>query len=109
MDTAGQLGSEQAVRQVVDHEIVVVTVSYLPAPNSFNHKFSNQTAIGTVRADAMNFFGVSDHKDRDVHEFFLEFEGRRLTNMTETLEQLLGRHRHEAHFHLVEQVTKGSV
>jgi len=109
MDAIGQIGTEQAGHPAVEHGIVAVTVSYLPSPNPFHQKFPDETVIGTVRADAMKFFGVSDRRDRDIHEFFLEFEGRRLTNMGEKLAQLLGPCRHEAHFHLVEQVTKGSI
>jgi hypothetical protein len=51
---------------------------------------------------------VSDHRDRDTHQFFLEFDGRRLTDMAETLRQLLG-HRHGAKFNLVEQITPGAM
>jgi hypothetical protein len=103
------MGAEQAGHPVVGHEVVTVTVSYLPSPNAFHHKYPDETMIGTVRTDAMQFFGVSNHTDRDTHEFFLEFEGRRLTDMAETLERLLGRDRREAHFHLIEQVTKGAM
>ncbi|HEV2352069.1 MAG TPA: hypothetical protein VG028_19730 [Terriglobia bacterium] len=93
----------------VGNEIIEVTVSYLPAPSPFHHKFQDEATVGTVRLDAMLFFGVQDHKDRDTHEFFLEFEGRRLTNLTETLEQLIGPHRREAHFNLIEQITQGAI
>jgi hypothetical protein len=55
----------------------------------------------------MTFFGVSDHQDRDTHQFFLEFKSQRLTNMTETLDELLGPHRRGAHFNLIEQITPG--
>jgi hypothetical protein len=89
-------------------EQVAVTVSYLPAPRPYHHSFEGQTTVGTVRTDAMTFFGVRDYKDRDTHEFFLEFEGLRLTNLAETLDQLLGPHRREAHFNLIEQVTQGA-
>jgi hypothetical protein len=103
-----QMETGHAGQPVAGHETVAVTVSYLPAPNPFHRSFRDETTVGTVRADAMQFFGVSDHKDRDAHEFFLEFEGRRLTDMAETLVRLLGPHRHEAHFHLIEQITKGN-
>jgi len=93
----------------VAHEIVKVTVAYLPAPVPFRHVFRDETVIATVRIDALTFFGVQDHQDRDKHEFFLEFEGRRLTNMAETLGQLLGPHRREAHFNLIEEITKGAI
>jgi len=109
METTGhnQIAAEHVGHPVVGHEAVAVTVSYLPAPSAYHHKFPDETAVGTVRTDAMSFFGVSDHRDRDIHEFLLEFEGRRLTDMAETLEHLLGPHRRDAHFHLIEQVTKG--
>jgi hypothetical protein len=58
-------------------------------------------------APAMTFFGVSDHRDRDTHQFFLEFNGQRLTDLNQTLELLLGPHRKGAHFNLVEQITPG--
>jgi hypothetical protein len=87
------------------HE-VRITVEYLPATKAFHHEYPLATTIGTVQAEAMSFFGVRDHKDRDEHRFFLEFHGQRLTNLSETLHQLLGEKR-EAEFHLVEQVTPG--
>jgi hypothetical protein len=86
---------------------VEVKVHYLPAAKTFEHRYPRSTELATLRTDSMTFFQVKDHKDRDTHEFFLEFEKRRLTNLSETLEQLLGPHRHEAEFHLVEQVTQG--
>ena len=92
----------------VGEKVVAITVSYLPAPSPFHRKYEDKATVGIVRTDAMDFFGVRDHKDRDTHEFFLEFEGRRLTNLTETLEQLLGPRRREAHFNLIEQVTQGT-
>lgn len=87
------------------HE-VRVTVEYLPATKSFHREYSQETTLGTVQADAMSFFGVSDYQDRDTHRFFLEFHGQRLTNLGETLHQLLGEKR-EGEFHLVEQITPG--
>jgi hypothetical protein len=86
---------------------VEVTVEYLPAAKPFHKEYPESTTIGTVRTDAMAFFGVSDHRDRDTHQFFLEFNGTRLTDMTQTLAQLLGPHRKGAHFNLVEQITPG--
>lgn len=111
MDPSGQteVNAQQAVHPQVGREVVEVTVSYLPSPNRFQRKYADETTVGTIRTDAMTFFGVSDHvENRDTHAFFLEFEGRRLTNMGETLEQLLGPHRREAHFNLVEQITQGA-
>src|SRR5262245_26448585 len=74
-----------------------ITVEYLPASQAFHKSYEGSETVGTVRADAMNFFHVSDHRDRDTHQFFLEFDGRRLTDMAVTLKQLLG-HRHGAKF-----------
>ena len=58
----------------------------------------------------MRHFGVENHTDRDVHEFFLEFEERRIENYGETLEHLLEADEDRdkvARFELVEQVTAG--
>ena len=88
---------------------VEVTVEYLPATKPFHRAYAETTTVGTVRTGAMAFFGVSDHRDRDTHQFFLEFNGRRLTDMAQTLQQLLGPHRRAAHFNLVEQITPGCV
>jgi hypothetical protein len=110
MDPSTQVGpdTQHTGGPQVAREIVKVTVAYLPAPAPFRHVFSDETLIATVRTDALVFFGVQDHQDRDKHEFFLEFEGRRLTNSAETLGQLLGPHRREAHFNLIEEITKGA-
>lgn len=86
---------------------VSVTVEYLPATKSFHQRYPGRTPLATVRTDAMTFFGVRDRQERDRYEYFLVFEGRRLTNLAETLRQLLGAHSHEATFHLVEQITPG--
>jgi hypothetical protein len=110
--TTGTNEAQTDIRSIghieVGKKMVAVTVSYLPAPSPFHRKYEEETAVGIVRTDAMAFFGVRDYKDRDTHQFFLEFEGRRLTNLAETLEQLLGPHRREAHFNLIEQVTQGA-
>lgn len=102
--TSGSSGAPQ-----IGREIVRVVVNYLPAPEPFRQTFNDETSLATVRADATAFFHVTDHKDRDQHEFFLEFDGRRLTNLNETLGQLLGPHRREANFNLIEQITKGGL
>jgi hypothetical protein len=99
---------KQVCQPQIAQEFVKVTVAYLPAPKPFHHSYEDETTIGTIRTESMAFFGVSNHKDRDTHEFFLEFEGRRLSDLGETLEKLLGPHRREAHFNLVEQVTQGA-
>jgi hypothetical protein len=86
-----------------------VTVDYLPASQPFHHSYDGNTTLSTVRTDAMAFFHVTDHRDRDTHQFFLEFKGQRLTNLSETLTQLLGPHAHGAKFNLVEQITPGAI
>jgi len=90
-----------------DREIIEVKVDYLPAPAPFVQKYKDETILETVRTDAMNFFGVKDYQDRNIHKFFLEFEGRVLEATSESLEQLLGPHGESAHFNLIERVTQG--
>ena len=87
---------------------VEVTVDYVPAVKPFHAAFQEADSVEVVRQAAMNFFGVSDHQDRDTHRFWLEFDGRRLTNPAETLGDLLGEHRRGAKFLLVEEITKGA-
>jgi hypothetical protein len=91
----------------VDREVIEVTVDYLPAPAPFVRKYRDETVIETIRTDAMTHFGVKDFQDRNIHKFFLEFEGRVIENTSETLEHLLGPHRRSAHFNLIERVTQG--
>src|SRR5262245_57747063 len=86
---------------------VQVTVEYLPASAPFHRTYARAAALESVRTDAMAFFGVRDHQDRDTHRFFLEFEGARVTNTSQTLDQLLGVHRRGAHFNLIEEVVAG--
>jgi hypothetical protein len=87
---------------------VEVTVDYLPATKPFHSEFLQTDTISTVRAAATALFGVADHQDRDKHEFFLEFDGNRLTDLGQTLEALLGPHRRGAHFNLIEVITQGA-
>ncbi len=75
---------------------VRITVEFLPFIRRFHQEFPGSTTVGTVLADALAFFDLKDDQGR----FFLEYEGRRLTNSGETLKQLLGTRR-EAHFHLL--------
>jgi len=96
--------AEQAVRQETS---VDIHVHYLPAVHAFRRTYDDEALVATVRSDAMTFFGVQDRTDRNKHEFFLEFEGQRITNYNQTLEQLFGRDRREANFNLVEQITAG--
>jgi hypothetical protein len=91
----------------VDREVIEAKVDYLPAPAPFVRKYGDETVVETVRTDAMTFFGVKDFQDRNIHKFFLEFEGHILENTSQTLEQLLGPHRRSAHFNLIERVTQG--
>jgi hypothetical protein len=98
---------EQGKQPTPAEQEVRVTVIYLPATRAFHHGYPGTTTLGTVRTDAMNFFGVQDRTDRNKYEYFLEFEGRRLTNLSETLDTLLGPHRRGAEFHLIEQITPG--
>jgi hypothetical protein len=86
--------------------LVHTKVEYLPAAQPYQHSYLGATQLATVRTDSMAFFGVSDHKDRDVHEFFLTFDGSRITDLSKTLEQLPG-DKHEVRFDLVEQITPG--
>jgi len=85
---------------------VRVTVLYLPATKPFQREYAEDATVGTVQTDAMSFFGVRDFQDRNTHRFFLEYEHRRLTNLSETLHRLVGEKR-EAEFHLIEEVTPG--
>jgi hypothetical protein len=108
MDLQTSQQEKQPLPQAADTPDDKITVDYLPASQPFHHSYEGSATLSTVRTDAMAFFHVSDHKDRDTHQFFLEFQGRRLTNMAETLEQLLGPHRRGAKFNLVEQITPGA-
>jgi len=90
----------------VEADKVEVTVEYLPATQPYHQKYTEETGIETVRTQAMAFFGVQDYKDRDNHEFFLEFEKQRLPRDSRTLGQVLGQ-RKGAKFNLIEQVTQG--
>ncbi len=106
IQTAGS--DEQSKEPKPAAQEVQVTVNYLPATRPFHRAYPGSTTLGTVRTDAMNFFGVQDHTDRNRYEYFLEFEGKRITNLLETLDALLGPHRRGAEFHLVEQITPGA-
>ena len=88
---------------------VDVTVDYLPATAAFQHEYPRTETLATVRTDAMVFFGVRDRQERDKYEYFLEFDGNRITNTSQTLGELLGPHKKKGEFHLVEQITPGSI
>jgi hypothetical protein len=94
--------------QAVHKKTIETITGYLPAPKPFHERYPPETQLEQVRANAMSHFGVENHVDRDTHEFFLEFEGRRIQDYSQTLAGLLGEEEHEtAHFELVEQVTAG--
>jgi hypothetical protein len=112
MDVTGQgdtTAQRAAGHPAVDPEVIEVKVDYLPAPAPFVQKYGDETVIETIRTDARTFFGVKDFQDRNIHKFFLEFEGHVLENTAQTLEQLLGPHRRSAHFNLIERVTQGGI
>jgi hypothetical protein len=88
---------------------VKVEVSYLPATHDFEKRYARDTALSTVRTEAMAHFGVQNFTDRDTHEFFLELNGGRITDYSVTLEGLLGDRAKKAEFALVEQVTAGGI
>jgi len=90
-------------------EPIRVTVSYLPAAHPFRHSYAPDTIVETVRTDAMAFFGVRDHQERDTYRYFLELGGVRITDTGQTLEHLAAGHHHEdeLHFNLVEEITPG--
>jgi hypothetical protein len=103
-------GAEQgATRLREDEHIVEVTVEYLPATKSYHHDYPRTTAVEIVRTDAMTFFGVRDRQERDKYQYFLEYDGTRVTNTSQMLEQLVGAHKRDAEFHLIEQITPGAL
>jgi len=107
---SGQPGIAVAgsLQNTPSHDVVEVNVSYLPATGPFHRAYPEATALSTVRADAMGFFGVVDRQQgRDTYTYFFEFEARRITNLSETLTALLGPDRRGAELHLVEQITQG--
>src|SRR5437867_5980429 len=84
MDSQTNAAVHDSAHQVDEVE---VTVEYLPATSPFHRPYPQSTTIEVVRTDAMVFFGVRDHQDRDTHRFFLEFDRLRLTYNGQTLEQ----------------------
>jgi hypothetical protein len=97
----------QTVRAAHHLDLFQTEVEYLPAAEPYRHDYPGTTELATVRSDAMAFFAVSNHKDRDVHEFFLIHDDKRITNLSQTIEQLLGERERDAEFDLVEQITPG--
>jgi len=100
---------EHGTEPSATEQAVQVTVNYLPAAKAFHQAYLGTTALVTVRTDAMAFFGVRDRQERDKYEYFLEFERSRITNLSQTLDQLLGPHRRGAEFNLIEQITPGAL
>ena len=102
-------GEERSTQSHGDEQVVQVTVNYLPATKPFHHSYPGTTTLATLRTDAMAFFGVRDRQERDKYEYFLEFQGGRATDTSQTLDQLLGPHRRGAEFNLIEQITPGAL
>lgn len=108
--TEKPVGVEQQAKDAHGtHPAVRVTVNYLPANKAFHEAYPGTTTLATVRTDATKFFGVHDRQERDKYEYFLEFQGSRLTNTSQTLDQLLGSHPRRAEFNLIEQITPGAL
>ena len=91
-------------------EVICVIVSYLPATHPFEHPYPPATAVETARVAAMTFFHVSDRQERDTYRYYLELDGVRVTDTSQTLAHLAGEHHrtHTLHFHLVEEITPGA-
>lgn len=106
--TAGTL-KEHDVTEALAQKTIETKVGYLPAPKPYEHRYPPDTLMEVIRAAAMAHFGVENYTDRNTHEFFLEFEGRRITDYSQTLEAVIGgKHHEKADFELVEQVTAGA-
>jgi hypothetical protein len=94
--------------EALAQKTIETKVGYLPAPKPFHHRYPPDTTMEVIRVAAMAHFGVENHTDRDTHEFFLDFEGKRITDYGQTLEAVIGgKHHEKADFELVEQVTAG--
>jgi hypothetical protein len=97
------------VTEALAQKTIETKVGYLPAPKQFHDRFPPSTPMETIRVAAMGHFGVENHTDRDTHEFFLDFEGQRITDYGQPLEAVIGgKHHEKADFELVEQVTAGA-
>src|SRR5260221_11299420 len=83
-------------------------VDPLPAAAPFHHRYAPETTVETVRVAAMAFFGVRDRQDRDTYRYFLEIGGMRITDTSQPISNFV-EHGRELHFHLVEQITPGSI
>ena len=90
------------------HETVKVSVDYLPAAKPFKKDFEETATLETVRTEAMAHFGVRDRQERDTYHYWLHFDGQRINDTNQTLDQVLGKKRN-GKFDLVEEITPGSV
>jgi hypothetical protein len=63
--------------------------------------------LETVRSEAMRFFGVANRTERDTYLYYLEHDGRRITDTSVTPGSVVEEHVHAAHFNLVEEITPG--
>jgi hypothetical protein len=87
---------------------VEVKVDYLPATEDFRQEYLRQTAVETIRADAMRFFGVHDRTvGRDIYAYYLAHDGGRIQDTQLTLGQVIGEHALRANFALIEEITTG--
>jgi hypothetical protein len=100
--------AETSAQAAKESRPVHVTVNYLPAAEPFREEFQHEAVLETVRAQAMEFFGVQDRQERDTYRYYLEFEGDRLSNTSQTLGDLIGERRRGAHFNLIEEITPGA-
>jgi hypothetical protein len=100
--------SEPSTTVTGDAPEIEVTVDYLPAAAPFHHRYAPDTTVETVRVAAMAFFGVQDRQDRDTYRYFLEIGGTRITDTSQPISNFI-EHGRELHFHLVEQITPGSI
>jgi hypothetical protein len=91
-------------------DLARVHVRYLPAAQPFTKSYAETTSAEAVRVDAMAFFGVRDRQERDTYRYYLIFRGARVTNTSQTLEELAGEHPgdDELSFQLVEEITPGA-
>jgi hypothetical protein len=88
-------------------QTVKVTIDYLPASEAFHGEYRRETALETIRSEAMTFFGVADRQERDTYRYYLEHGGHRITDTSVTLGSVVGEHARGAHFNLVEEITPG--
>lgn len=100
--------ADPAAQAANENRPVQVTVNYLPAAGPFREEYPHGAILETMRGQAMEFFGVQDRQERDTYRYYLEFEGERLTDTSQTLGDLVGERRRGAHFNLIEEITPGA-